>query len=472
VAELAEQNTNHQQGVVGGKAHLPRGPRSRILQAYAYDRDAFAYFESCSRKYGDPFLMKTLASNVVVTGDPKGIAEIFTADPETFAPFERDHLIPINGPSSMMVLSGQRLRQEHRRLARPLSGPRMAAYAPLIRDAALRQAAQWRPGEPFAMLDAAEMISLEVLLGVMLGVPVDRLETFKRAVFDLLGCLKPPPYWVRTWRGAQGRKERRERFDQALANLDGLIRGQIASRRDGTACPFSGGTGGAQDVLSVLVEARDEDGLSAPDSGLRDQMVTLLLAGRATAGTAMAWAFYWLHRYPEVRERLLAELATVPALAALATDGAGPDPAAIMKLPYLEAVCCETLRLYPAVSDAPRLLSKPFRLLGYELPPGMAVDACITLVHLREDLFPEPQRWRPERFLERSYTQFEFIPFGGGVRHCPGAFLAMHEMKLVLATLLTHCRFRLLRDEPPQLIRRSSIMSPRDRVTLVLEERR
>jgi cytochrome P450 len=403
--------------------------------------------------------MKTLASDVVVTGDPKGIAEIFTADPETFAPFERDHLIPINGPSSMMVLSGQRLRQEHRLLARPLSGPRMEAYAPLIRDAALRQAAQWRRGEPFAMLDAAETISLEVLLGVMLGVSVDRLEPFKRAVFDLLGCLKPPPYWVRKLRGPRGRKERRDRFEQALADLDALIHEQIASRRGGTAS-------GATDVLSALVEARDEDGRPVPDSDLRDQMVTLLLAGRGTSGTAMAWAFYWLHRYPEARERLLAEIATVAAV------GADPDPAAIMKLPYLEAVCHETLRLYPAVSDAPRRLSKPFRLLGYELPPGMAVDACITLVHLREDLFPEPQRWRPERFLERSYTQFEFIPFGGGVRHCPGAFLAMHEMKLVLATLLTRCRFRLLRDGPPRLVRRSSIMSPRDRVAMMLEERR
>jgi cytochrome P450 len=436
-------------------AELPPGPRSRLLQAYAYDRNAFEYFLSCSRKYGDPFLMKTLASTVVVTGDPRGVAEIFTADPETFVPFERDHLIPINGPDSIMVLSGQRLRQEHRLLARPLSGPRMEAYAPLIRDAALRQASRFRPGEPFAMLDVAETISLEVLLGVMLGVPVERLEPFKRAVFRLLDSIRPASYLVRKLRGSRGRKERRARFEQALTDLDTLIYEQIASRRNGTASD-------AKDVLSALVEARYEDGRTVADSALRDQLVTLLLAGRATAGTAMAWAFYWLHRHPEVRERLFAEIATL---------GPDPDPAQVQKLPYLEAVCYETLRLHPAVSDAPRRLAKPFRLLGYELPPGLAVDACITLVHLREDLFPEPRRFRPERFLERSYTQFEFIPFGGGVRHCPGAFLAMHEMKLVLATLLVSGRLRLLRDGPPQLVRRGSIMSPRDRVEMVLEAR-
>jgi cytochrome P450 len=424
---------------------------------YSYHKDAFRFFRVCARRYGDPFSIKTFASTVVMTSNPEGIEAIFTADPASFDPFEREHLREINGANSIMLLSGMRQKQERKLLARPLAAARMEEHGGAIRELALRRAASYRTGEPFRMLELAERISLEVLLRVLLGVEEpERREIFADALFRLLDSLTPPPFYRKLLPRAGNGETPLARFLKARARLDELIYEQIARQREGDA---------GQSVAGFLVRARYDDASASAvaDGTIRDQMVTLTLAGRETTGTAMAWAFYWLHRNPDVLQRLLTEV-----------DACGPDadPAEIDRLPYLEAVCHETLRLFPTVSDTPRRLRVPFSLLGYELPPGVAVSACISLAHMREDLFPQPWRFRPERFLERTFSPFEFLPFGGGLRRCPGAALALFEMKVVLAALLARYRLRLVRDRPPRLVRRSFIMSPQDGVTMVIEAER
>jgi cytochrome P450 len=223
--------------------------------------------------------------------------------------------------------------------------------------------------------------------------------------------------------------------------------------------------GPRDDILSLLVHARDEEGQSMSDEEARDQLLVLVVAGHETTAISLAWALYELHR-PEnaaVNERLRAELAAL-----------GPDAAIekIDKLPYLEAVCQETLRRYPiAPAPSPRKLLKPFELLGHSLPAGVAVTAAIGLTHYREDLYPEPLRFNPDRFLERKFTPFEYLPYGGGARRCLGAAMASYELRLVLATLLRRFRLRPASPKPDHGKVRAANVGPATAVKMIVEER-
>ncbi|MGL6094426.1 MAG: cytochrome P450, partial [Fimbriiglobus sp.] len=185
-----------------------------------------------------------------------------------------------------------------------------------------------------------------------------------------------------------------------------------------------------------------------------------LLAGHETSAMSLTWALYWLGADPAVREKLLAELDPL---------GDAPDPDAVAKLPYLDAVLNETFRMFPAVPEVIRMIARPMELHGFTIPVGVNVVACTALVHTREDLYPDPDRFRPERFLERSFGSFEFLPFGGGDRKCPGASFAEYETKVVLATVLRRCRYRLVSTELPKLGRRGFLMGPANGVPFVYE---
>lgn len=435
---------------------LPKGPRGRLLAANAYWRQGDAFFTSCIRRYGDPFLMKTLQSDVVVTARPEGIAAILGADPATFDPFERDSLLPVNGPRSILALTGDALKRERKLLSRPMSAERVAAYAERVQEATLRQLARHHaPDRPFSMLELAEGLSLEVLARSSFGwTDGARIDAFDAAVRELRHSTRIPslPAWL--WRSATGwspvgrwaRAKRVARFERALAGLDALIRNEIASRRSAAQERETG------DILSDLMASRYDDGSAPDDDTLRDHLVTLTLAGRETTATTIAWAFHRLFRSPAALARLLEEI-----------DGLEPhpDPQTLERLPYLGAVCNEVLRLHPGVAWIARRLNREFPLLGYDLPPGLSVSASVTLAHRREDVFPEPHLFRPERFLERTYSAFEFFPFGRGIRRCPGAALASLELKIVLTTLLRRHRFRLVHDEDERAVRRHTTMSPR-----------
>jgi cytochrome P450 family 110 len=182
---------------------------------------------------------------------------------------------------------------------------------------------------------------------------------------------------------------------------------------------------------------------------LHDELITMVIAGSETTASAIAWAMYWIHRHPTVREKLLAELNAL---------GASPDPTTVAQLPYLTAVCQETLRLSPiGVVTVPRAVKEPVELMGYQLQPGIRLYGCIYLLHQRPDLYPEPKSFKPERFLERQFSLFEFMPFGGGARRCIGEALALFEMKLVVATLLSHYPL-VLADQLPEQPRRQGVI--------------
>jgi cytochrome P450 len=220
------------------------------------------------------------------------------------------------------------------------------------------------------------------------------------------------------------------------------------------------------DVLSLLVHARDEDGEPMSDEEIRDQLLLLVAAGYETTAISLAWALYALHQpdSSEVLDRLLAELDAL---------GPEPDPAQLHALEYLDAVCHETLRRYPlAPAPAPRRLLAPLDLMGHSLPVGTGVVTAIGIAHFREATYPDPMRFDPQRFIDGKFTPFEYLPFGGGARRCLGAALASYEMRLVLATVLRRCRLQLasLREDRGKV--RGVNVGPARGVRVVVEERR
>jgi unspecific monooxygenase len=243
------------------------------------------------------------------------------------------------------------------------------------------------------------------------------------------------------------------KFLRLRQQIDALLYAEIAQRR---AEP----TGERQDILSLLMASQDEEGNPLSDKELRDELLLLLFAGHETTATSMTWALYWIHRQREVKDKILAELATL---------GANPNPMDIFHLPYLTAVCNETMRIHPvAMLTFPRVVEEPVELQGYQLEPGTLVSGCIYLTLQREDLYPEPKKFKPERFLERQYSPFEFIPFGGGARRCLGEALALFEMKLIVATILSHYELALGSQKEEKPRRRGITLAPERGVKMVM----
>ncbi|GAB1544985.1 hypothetical protein NUACC21_76610 [Scytonema sp. NUACC21] len=192
---------------------------------------------------------------------------------------------------------------------------------------------------------------------------------------------------------------------------------------------------------------------------LRDELMTLLVAGHETTASALTWAFYWLSRLPEVRDKVLEELDTL---------GDDPDPSTISKLPYLTATCQETLRIYPvAITASPRIVRSPIEIMGYNLPVGTIVFPSVYLAHHREEVYPQPKQFKPERFLERQFSPYEYLPFGGGTHRCIGMAFALYEMKLVLATILSSFQLSAANKRPTRPVRRGLTLVPSEGMQMV-----
>jgi cytochrome P450 family 110 len=215
-----------------------------------------------------------------------------------------------------------------------------------------------------------------------------------------------------------------------------------------------------EDILSLLIAARLEDGSTMTDEELVDELKSLIFAGHETVAIATAWALYFIHREPHIYRRLRAELEPL---------GRTPDPEDLVQLPYLSATCDEALRLHPSVSGVPRKLKQPLSLQGYDLPPGVAVFPSISTAHLNPIVYPDPLRFQPERFLERKYTPFEYLPFGGGGRRCVGAAFALYEMKIVLGSILAQHRLSLAEEQPVRPVTRTFTHAPKGGVKMLYQ---
>jgi cytochrome P450 len=305
-------------------------------------------------------------------------------------------------------------------------------------------------------------ISLQVILNAVFGLHqgqrFDQLRQLLSSLLDVMGSpLSSSLLFFPSLQKDLGAWSPWGRFLRRKQQIDQLLYAEIQQRRE--QADSSG-----DDILSLLLSARDEAGQPMSDEELRDELLTLLFAGHETTASALSWALYWVDHLPEVHDRLLSELDT------LSSDA---DPTAIARLPYLNAVCQETLRIYPiAINPFPRTLKVPMEMMGYQFEPGTTLLISVYLTHHREDIYPEPKRFKPERFLERQFSPYEYLPFGGGNRLCIGMAFAQYEMKLVLATILSRYDLTLADNRPVKPARRGFTVAPSSSMRMLVTQRR
>lgn len=440
-------------------AMLPPGPTCKdlnILLDTIFDPEAALL--ASARKFGDPWSFRLFGPPMVITGHPEGVRDIVTADPSHFAPFAAELLGPVVGRGSILMKGGEAHRRDRRLLTPPFHGARMRAYGNIIQEVTLRAVRDWPGGRPFNILDKTQEISMEVILRAVFGLfEDDRAARYRTTLKKVVAATNPLILLFPALRRRFCGLGPFARFERASIEISELLHDELVRRRQAPS---------GEDILGLLLSARYDDGGSMPDQEIGEQLMTLLFAGHETTAIALAWALYVLLRNSDPRERLLDELRPL---------GRTPDPDALARLPYLEAVCHEILRLYPVTPvHVSRQLVRPLVLRGHHIPAGVSVAATGSVLHQREDLFPEPQRFLPERFLERTYSPFEFIPFGGGNRRCIGSAFALYEMKIVLGTLMARGGLELVpklrAGSPLRTRRRNLTLGPESPILMIKRE--
>ncbi len=430
-----------------------------LEQGITWIADPIKYMETAVKDYPDLFLAKGVGEGgpIVFVHHPQAVQQILTD--KNFIATGKAHLLrPILGDNSILGLEGNR-HKNRRKLYLPLfHGERMKAYGQLICDLTIGVFDQFTPNQVFTGRKACTDISLQVILEAVYGLN-DRSKKLRRLISEIASIFESPlNVSVLLIDGLQkdfGPWSPWGRFLRQREEVDRAIYQEIEDRK------ASPDISSRKDILSLLISSQDEAGNYLTLTELRDELMALTFAGHETTAIAISWALYWIHHLPEVKSKLLAELATL---------GENPDPAEIAKLPYLTAVCQETLRIYPVgMLTLPRIAQEKTEVSGYELEPGQRVAGCIYLLHQREDLYPDAKKFKPERFLERHFSPYEFIPFGGGQRSCIGQALAQFEMKLAVATILTNYELSLADDKPESPQRRGARIAPARGVQMVFK---
>ncbi|MGH7806242.1 MAG: cytochrome P450 [Candidatus Binatia bacterium] len=428
---------------------LPPGPRRPALaQAFALWRHPVPFFDDCRRRFGETFTLRLpTRPPYVFFSHPDAVKDIFGGDPDTLRAGEASVILePILGPNSLLLLDGPRHLRERRLMLPSFHGERMAVYGEIMRSITERAIDRWPIGAAFPIHAEMQQITLDVIFRTVFGfddspalAPLrDRLTRLVGSIANA-ATLMPFMQWDLGPRSPWGRYVRLRRETHELLGA------AIEARRNGD--------GSGDDVLSILLLARDEDGQPMTDAELRDQMITLLLAGHETTATALTWTFHHLFANPAILEHALGEL----------REGT-PDE-------LLDAIAKESLRLTPIVPEVGRMLDTPLRIGDWDLPAGVVAAPSIYLAHRRPERWPEPDRFDPERFLGSRPTPYEFFPFGGGVRRCLGMAFALYEMRIVLATILSRVSIRAAEPGPARIVRRSITLAPEGGVPVVVEAR-
>jgi cytochrome P450 len=326
----------------------------------------------------------------------------------------------------------------------PFHGEQMRSYGQLISDITEDVMREWIVGKSFSVRESMQAISMRTILWAVFGLAEGlRYRQLEKLLGTMLNEMSNPLsvslLYFPILRQDLGPLSPWGNFIRKRQQVDQILYDEIAERR---SHPDNAGN----DILTLLMSARDEAGEAMTDVELRDELMTLLFAGHETTATALTWALYWIHKSPKVRDRLLQELQELD----------DPlDPSTLSRLPYLNAVCCETLRIYPVgMLTFPRIVRSPVEVTGHLLEPGTIVVGAIYLSHRREDVYPDPEHFRPERFLDRQFSPFEYLPFGGGSRRCIGMAFAQFEMKVVLSRILSQVELALTDTRSAQPVRR------------------
>jgi cytochrome P450 len=416
----------------------PQVPLPRALQTARFVVRPVAFFERYRRELGETFAARLLGpGDVVFVSDPDSVKRLFGADRvNTIAPGRNIVLRPLLGPQSLLLQEGDEHLRRRKLMLPPFHGERMRAYESVIAEVTSEEIAGWPQASEFAIHPSMQAITLEVILRAVFGVSdAARRRELSEGLVGILAESASPAAIGLTVPGLRLLPHYRD-FARMVERTDELLAAEIAERRDDPELDRR------DDILSMMVAARFDDGSEMSDAELRDQLMTLLLAGHETTATGLAWTFDLLLHHPQAHRRLLAELE------------AGETE-------YLDAVVEESLRIRPVVPITGRLLHEPSTLGGYELDSGTIVLVAIYMAHTNSDTFAEPFAFRPERFLDEGPETYSWVPFGGGTRRCIGAAFAQMEMRIVLRTVLEGVRLEAADGELERPVRRNVTMSPR-----------
>ena len=436
-----------------GAQRQPPGPRlPRLVQTLLFGVRTVSFMERCQRRYGDVLTISMLGMDASVwITDPGAIKSLYSRDRENqVPPGTEPALEPMFGLGSVFLADGAAHQRKRRLLMPPFHGERMAAWRGRMIDAAEREIDSWSVGREFALAPRMGSVTEEVMFEVVFGLGEGERQTrLRQALAHMVNASMRQAGVLLGFfeRGSWPRRLRLTpwgRLQRSIDRTHELLGEEIRARRAATDLSER------EDVFSLLVRATDENGDPMGDEELRDELMSLLLAGAESSATTLAWAFDFLLHDPVALDRLRSEL-----------EREDED--------YLEAVLQETMRLRPVPHMTGRQLASPMKVHGYTLPTGTTVAIPAYLVHHRPDLYPDPETFRPERFLNQAPGAFTWVPFGGGARRCVGASFATLEMKSVISTVLRRVSMRPARRERERIKMRNIILTPAHRTRVVVE---
>jgi len=432
-------------------ASPPEPPLPASIQTLFWIRRPVLFMQWCRHRYGPTFVIRLPPFKLVTFSDPESIRTIFAAKgDEMHAGGVNRILRVLVGDSSVLLLDGPEHIRQRKLLLPSFHGERMRHYGATMQEITRRTIAGWPDGVAFSIHPHTQDITLQIILRTVFGAEdgsqlAELSDQIKRMLADAESRVVLLPV---LYLSAHPEVEARQPWKwllRARNRADETLYRQIALRR-------VDGPRGRQDILSMLLEARDEAGEPMTDRELRDELMTALAAGHETTATALAWAFERILSHPHVYARLKSEVREA--------GGIDAEPEKLATLAYLDATIKEVMRLRPVIPLVGRVLQKPFRLGGYDLAAGSTVAANIFLAQRNPDVYPEPEAFRPERFLDVQPDPASWLPFGGGIRRCIGASFALYEMKVVLGTILAHCDLEIAQPTPARIVRRAITFWP------------
>ena len=442
LARRPDELAGHQVRPAASGLVLPDGPRyPRPVQAWLWMKKPTWFLDRCSRAYGDVFTMRLpFGMNMVHIARPDLVKAVFGGDNDVLRAGEANATIlePLVGPHSVLVLDGPEHLRQRKLILPAFHGDRMRAWEAAVRDITRAEIARWPAGRPFALRPSMQAITLDVIVRVVFGIDAGaRRDELRRHILAVAALGRNPLLLFATRDRSLGPHAPWARFIRARDALDAVLVAEIRQRR---AAPDLDRRG---DVLSLLLLTRDDEGRAMTDDEVRDELVTLLFAGHETTATSLAWAFDLLLHHPPALRRLVAEL-----------DDGGSE--------YLDATIMETLRVRPVVAIVDRHVREAVSIGGHTIPAGATVCPNIYLVQRREDLYRDPDAFRPERFDGQTPPAFGWFPFGGGIRRCLGATFATFEMRIVIPEVLRAVTLRPASRRPARIRREAVTFVPHD----------
>jgi cytochrome P450 family 110 len=446
---------------------LPDGPKTAPLwQMAQWVFRPLAFLEACDRQFGEAFTLQMNKNTrpLVFFSAPEAIQQIFTANPKQFDSGKGNQILkPFLGKRSLEILDGRKHERQRQLLMPPFHGAKMRHFGQMMGDITADVGKQWVINRPFKARPQVHLITFRLMCKTLLGFDEgDRFEQI-RQLYDILfdnaigSPLNSFQLFLPSIQVDLGEWSPWGRFSRAREELDRVLFAEIQERRESFDPE-------RDDMLTMLMSAQDENGQPLQDEDLHSEIKTLLLAAHETIAIAITWALYWIHTAPGVLDKVRWEIDEL---------GPSPDSLEVSKLPYLTAVCQETLRIYPVgLISFPRIAKSPLEIAGYSLPKGTVITGCIYLTHQRPDLYPDPKCFRPERFLERQFSPYEYFPFGGGSRRCLGGAFAPFAMKVVVAEILSRWDLDVLNQRPVRPIRRGVTTAPKGGVSMVVRKLR